>query len=328
MHAAIVVPGNASTIPTHVFGCGLPDERYVLERFQAMSDRDIRRAPGDVTPANGHLSVSRPRTCRIAAASPKYSVLSRPSSHRRATLWTTGHTLKALGTRRGRLLPMASLGALRCRAGLQYLSCPHVAVWNRCSKDLQVLLRPEPVFQNAQKRLIATRPVFQRVPFRLCSSQRLQPISDRRREIRFAPREIGAQPAFISCVLCIASRVVAKPRFELASPVQEIPCHHVPKTGNLKDCKFTYVRCSFDSERNEHCLPHSADTRDFGISDQELIQKRGALTRFPSGLELAQLLVQVIVDAPIRRYCNIQVTPDIRRFRQSVPRDECVKFSL
>ena len=128
VHAAIVVPGNASTILTHVFGRGLPDERYVVERFQAMSDRDIRRAPGDVTPANGHLSVSRPRTCRIAAASPKYSVLSRPSSHRRATLWTTGHTLKALGTRRGRLLPMASLGALRCRAGLQYLSCPHVAV--------------------------------------------------------------------------------------------------------------------------------------------------------------------------------------------------------
>ena len=34
MHAAIAVPGSASTILTHVFGRGLADERYVVERFQ------------------------------------------------------------------------------------------------------------------------------------------------------------------------------------------------------------------------------------------------------------------------------------------------------
>ena len=45
MHAAIAVPGSASTILTHVFGRGLADERYVVERFQAMADGDIRRAP-------------------------------------------------------------------------------------------------------------------------------------------------------------------------------------------------------------------------------------------------------------------------------------------
>ena len=45
MHAAIAVPGSASTILTHVFGRGLADERYVVERFQAMADGDIRRCP-------------------------------------------------------------------------------------------------------------------------------------------------------------------------------------------------------------------------------------------------------------------------------------------
>ncbi len=35
MHAAIAVPGNVSTILTHVFGRGVADERYVVERFQA-----------------------------------------------------------------------------------------------------------------------------------------------------------------------------------------------------------------------------------------------------------------------------------------------------
>ena len=47
MHAAIAVPGSASTILTHVFGRGLADERYVVERFRAMADGDIRRAPGE-----------------------------------------------------------------------------------------------------------------------------------------------------------------------------------------------------------------------------------------------------------------------------------------
>ena len=47
MHAAIAVPGNSRTILTHVFGRGLDDERYVVERFQAMANGDIRRWPGD-----------------------------------------------------------------------------------------------------------------------------------------------------------------------------------------------------------------------------------------------------------------------------------------
>ena len=59
MHAAIAVPGNASTILTHVFGRGLADERYIVERFQAMADGDIRRAPGDAAPAKGRRKAKR-----------------------------------------------------------------------------------------------------------------------------------------------------------------------------------------------------------------------------------------------------------------------------
>ena len=51
MHAAIAVPGNSRTILIHLFGRGLEDDRYAVERFQAMADGDIRRWPGDAPPA-------------------------------------------------------------------------------------------------------------------------------------------------------------------------------------------------------------------------------------------------------------------------------------
>ena len=48
MNTAMAMPGNtASTFLTHFFGSGLEDERYVVERFKAMADGDIRRTPGD-----------------------------------------------------------------------------------------------------------------------------------------------------------------------------------------------------------------------------------------------------------------------------------------
>ena len=53
MHAAIAVPGSASTILTHVFGRGLADESYVVERYKTLADGDIRRMPRDETPAKG-----------------------------------------------------------------------------------------------------------------------------------------------------------------------------------------------------------------------------------------------------------------------------------
>ena len=46
MSAAIAISGNtASTFLTHFFGCGLSDDRYVVERFRALVDGDIRRCP-------------------------------------------------------------------------------------------------------------------------------------------------------------------------------------------------------------------------------------------------------------------------------------------
>ena len=48
MTTAMAVPGNtASTFLIHFFGSGLEDERYVVERFKAMVDGDIRPWPAD-----------------------------------------------------------------------------------------------------------------------------------------------------------------------------------------------------------------------------------------------------------------------------------------
>lgn len=46
MHTIQARPGNARTFLIHMFGRGLEDDRYVVERFQAMADGDIRRWPG------------------------------------------------------------------------------------------------------------------------------------------------------------------------------------------------------------------------------------------------------------------------------------------
>ena len=59
MHAAISVPGNSRTILTHVFGHGLEDDRYVVERFRAMADGDIRRMPGDEPARKGRCKAKR-----------------------------------------------------------------------------------------------------------------------------------------------------------------------------------------------------------------------------------------------------------------------------
>ena len=44
MSAAIAMPGNtAATFLTHFFGPGLADDRYVVEKFRALADGNIRR---------------------------------------------------------------------------------------------------------------------------------------------------------------------------------------------------------------------------------------------------------------------------------------------
>ena len=47
MSASLAIPGNtAATFLTHIFSPGLADDdRYVVERFKAMADGDIRRCP-------------------------------------------------------------------------------------------------------------------------------------------------------------------------------------------------------------------------------------------------------------------------------------------
>ena len=53
MTTEIAVPGyTLDTFLTHFFGGGLSDDRYVVERFRAMIDGDIRRCP-DEAPAKG-----------------------------------------------------------------------------------------------------------------------------------------------------------------------------------------------------------------------------------------------------------------------------------
>ena len=59
MHAAIAVPGNSNTFLTHMLARGLEDDRYVVERFQALADGDIRRSPGDEPAQKGRRNAKR-----------------------------------------------------------------------------------------------------------------------------------------------------------------------------------------------------------------------------------------------------------------------------
>ena len=53
MSATMPLPGNsANTFLTHLFGTGLKDDRYVVEKFRALVNGEIRRAP-EPAPAKG-----------------------------------------------------------------------------------------------------------------------------------------------------------------------------------------------------------------------------------------------------------------------------------
>ena len=53
MTAVMAMPGNtANTFLVHFFGTGLADDRYVVQRFKALADSDIRPWPGE-QPAMG-----------------------------------------------------------------------------------------------------------------------------------------------------------------------------------------------------------------------------------------------------------------------------------
>ena len=65
MTAAMAMPGNtADTFLVHFFGTGLADDRYVVERFRALADGDIRPIRTEAAGAKGrckakHTVVSR-----------------------------------------------------------------------------------------------------------------------------------------------------------------------------------------------------------------------------------------------------------------------------
>ena len=52
MHATITLPGVWRTFLTHMGVRGFEDDRYVVERFQAMADGDIRRVAREAPAAN------------------------------------------------------------------------------------------------------------------------------------------------------------------------------------------------------------------------------------------------------------------------------------
>ena len=55
MSATTATPGNtASTFPVHLFGSGLADERYAVERYKAGADGDIRPWPGEAPGKGRH----------------------------------------------------------------------------------------------------------------------------------------------------------------------------------------------------------------------------------------------------------------------------------
>ena len=67
MSAAIAMPGNtAATFLTHFFGPGLADDRYVVEKFRALADGNIRRC-SDPAPKGGRRRAAKAVTATLKA---------------------------------------------------------------------------------------------------------------------------------------------------------------------------------------------------------------------------------------------------------------------
>ena len=60
MTAAMAMPGNtADTFLVHLFGTGLADEKYVVEKFHARADGDIVPVPAGPVGAKGKANSRR-----------------------------------------------------------------------------------------------------------------------------------------------------------------------------------------------------------------------------------------------------------------------------
>ena len=58
--------GNAYTFLTHLFGSGLEDERYAVERFKSLDDGDILPLPAGGRTAKGRRGAKRATASRRA----------------------------------------------------------------------------------------------------------------------------------------------------------------------------------------------------------------------------------------------------------------------
>ena len=59
-------PGNARTFLTHMFGRGLEDDRYVVERFKSMTNGDIRPLSAEKPAKKGRCKARRTTVSRRA----------------------------------------------------------------------------------------------------------------------------------------------------------------------------------------------------------------------------------------------------------------------
>ena len=59
MQTAKTLGGKAQTYLTHMFGRGLDDDRYVIERFQSMADGEILPRRGDGRVPKGRRNAPR-----------------------------------------------------------------------------------------------------------------------------------------------------------------------------------------------------------------------------------------------------------------------------
>ena len=68
MAAALAIPGNtAATFLTHIFGPGLADDdRYVIERYRALADGNIRRCT-DTVPKGSRRRKAKAVTATLKA---------------------------------------------------------------------------------------------------------------------------------------------------------------------------------------------------------------------------------------------------------------------
>ena len=62
----MAMPGNtASTYLIHLFGTGLADERFVVEKFRALANGEIRPAEPEAAASKGRRAAMRPDRTEI-----------------------------------------------------------------------------------------------------------------------------------------------------------------------------------------------------------------------------------------------------------------------